>query len=289
VKDLPRADAALLPALFVLLWSSGFYACKAGIAHSSATGFLLWRFGLAAALAALVAVAMRAPWPQRPAQYAHLALVGILIHGTYLGPNFYAASQGLPVGLTALIGALQPLLTALAANRLFGERVTGRQWIGLALGLVGILMVLEDKIAFDWSRPLELGLVVVGLFSLTAGTLYQRRFCGFQDLRTGAAVQLAAAALVILLASAWLVPYRVDWQPGFVWGLAWLVVLSVVMYALMHVLFLRGSAARVASLFYLVPPITSLVLWLGFDERLGPLALAGMAVTVAGVALAARR
>ena len=279
-----------MPVFFVLMWSSGFLATKAGAAHSSATAFLLLRFAIAAAILTLVAIAMRAPWPKSRGEWGHLGVAGVLIHALYLGPNFYAASVGFPVGITALIGALQPLLTALLVSAFFGERVSPRQWAGLALGLVGIVVVLDDKIAFDWSHPVRTrdggGRTRQPHAS---ATLYQRRFCGFQDLRSGTAVQLMAATAVMALGLAFVVPYRIDWQPQFIAGLAWLATLSVVLYGIMHLLFLRGAAARVASLFYLVPPITSFMLWLGFGERLGPLAIAGMVVTIVGVALAAKR
>lgn len=279
---------AYYPALFLALWTSGFIGCKAGVAYSSATAFLGLRFAFAAGVLTLVALAMRAPWPRSAAEYARLAIAGTLIHAIYLGPNYYAASVGFPVGVTALIGALQPLLTAVLANRFLGEQVSRKQWIGLLVGLAGIIMVLEDRIAFDSRLWFEALLVGVGLVSLTVGTLYQRSRCGFQDLRTGAAVQLASAALVMGAATA-IVPYRVEWTPAFVGALGWLIVVSAVTYSIMHVLFLRGAAARVASLFYLVPPMTSLVLYCFFDERLGPLALGGMALTIAGVVLATRK
>lgn len=279
----------LVPALFVLLWSSGFAACKAGVAHASGLSYLLIRFAAAAAILVVVSIALRASWPKTKAQWLHLGVAGALIHAAYLGPNFWAASHGFPVGITALIGALQPLLTAVLAAAFLAEHVTRKQWIGLTLGLVGIVMVLDDRIAFDWSRPVELMWVAVGLVSVTVGTLYQKRFCGFQDLRSGPAIQLAAASVFIAIAHPFVEPFRVDWTPQFIVALAWLVFLSATLYGIMAALFKRGAATRVASLFYLAPPITSLALWFFFDEKLGALAMAGMAVTVAGVALAARR
>lgn len=281
--------AVWMPVAFVLMWSTGFLATKAGAVHASGTSYLLWRFAIAAAILTLIALASRAPWPRKPREWGHLIVAGILIHALYLAPNFHAASVGFPVGITALIGALQPLLTALLVSYFLGERVTRRQWLGLALGLAGIVMVLDDKIAFDWSRPVELAMVCGGLISLTIGTLYQRRYCGFQDLRSGTAVQLIAASVVTGLIVLFFAPYRVNWAPALIAGITWLVVMSLVLYALMHLLFMRGAAARVASLFYLVPPLTSLQLWLVFDERLGPFAIAGMFVTIAGVALAAKK
>lgn len=278
-----------MPALFVLLWASGFVACKATVAHANGTSVLALRFSLAALVLLAYSFAVRAAWPRSAREWGHLLVAGTLIHATYLGPNFWAAGRGFPVGLTSLIGALQPLLTAILASGFMHETVSRRQWIGLGLGFAGIVMVLDDRIAFDWSHPLELAAVGVGLVSLTVGTLYQKRFCGFQDLRSGPAIQLAVGACVVSLGLVFVEPFTVEWTTQFTVGLAWLVILSATIYGMMAFLFRRGAASRVASLFYLVPPITSLVLWLGFGERLGPLAIAGLFVTVAGVALATRK
>jgi drug/metabolite transporter (DMT)-like permease len=278
-----------LPGIFLATWGSGFIACKAGLYHADPLTFLFLRFSVSAALLWVLAVALRAPWPRTVAQYGHLFVAGILIQATYLGPNFTAAANGFPVGVTALIGALQPILTAMVASRFFAEKVSGWQWVGLAIGLVGIVMVLSDKLAFDWGKPFELLLVGVGILSLTLGTLYQKYFCGWMDLRSGAVVQAVAATTVVGVGALLFESGRVDWTPAFMLSLGWLIVLSIVTYTLMHILFMRGDASRVASMFYLVPPFTSTVLYFFFDENLGWLAVAGIAVTVVGVALAARQ
>lgn len=278
-----------LAAIFLLMWGSGFIACKAGLYYAEPLTYLWYRFAIAAMLLAVVAWVMRAPWPNSLARYGHLALAGALVHALYLGPNFFAASRGFPVGVTALIGALQPILTAAIASRVLAEQVSPRQWIGLIVGLAGIMMVLSDKLAFDWSQPFELFLVGCGIVSLTVGTLYQKRFCGWMDLRTGTVVQLIVAALIMLVGASSLESFRVVWTVPFFTALSALVLMSVITYSLMHLLFLRGAASRVASMFYLVPPFTSTILYFFFGEDLGWLAVAGIAVTVLGVALATRR
>lgn len=278
-----------LAAIFLLMWGSGFIACKAGLYYAEPLTYLWYRFAIAAMLLAVVAWVMRAPWPNSLARYGHLALAGALVHALYLGPNFFAASRGFPVGVTALIGALQPILTAAIASRVLAEQVSPRQWIGLIVGLAGIMMVLSDKLAFDWSQPFELFLVGCGIVSLTVGTLYQKRFCGWMDLRTGTVVQLIVAALIMLVGASSLESFRVVWTVPFFTALSALVLMSVITYSLMHLLFLRGAASRVASMFYLVPPFTSTILYFFFGEDLGWLAVAGIAVTVIGVALATRR
>ena len=285
----PRAARDIaIPSLFVLLWSSGFVGTKAGLLYAEPFTFLLIRFAAAAAILALIAFFVRAAWPTDRWLLGHLVVSGVLIHATYLGPNFWGASRGFPVGITALIGALQPILTALVAQRFLSERVRAIQWIGLVVGLVGIVMVLSDKIAFDWAYPIELAGILWGIVSLTLGTLYQRRFCARMNIWSGSAVQLGVASMVMLVAAWGVESFRVEWTPAFMLAVGWLVFLSVAIYALMHVLFLHGAAARVASLFYLVPPITSSALAILFGEHLGLLAILGMFIAIIGVVLAAR-
>ena len=278
-----------IPFAFVLLWSSGFIAAKAGLAHIEPFTFLLVRFGLAALLLGLIALLLRVPWPTDRGLLAHLIVAGALIHASYLGPNFWGASRGFPVGITALIGATQPILTALLAGRFLGERVGALQWTGLVVGFAGVVMVLADRIAFDRSLWVELIGVICGTVSLTVGTLYQKRFCARMNMFSGTVVQLATATALMLALALAFETLRIDAHPVAYVSIAWLVVLSVAIYMTMHLLFLRGAAARVASLFYLVPPITSTVLVMFFDEALGPLAIVGMAVAIVGVALATRK
>lgn len=287
---------AAMPLLFVLLWSTGFLGAKLGVPHADPMSFLALRFALVTLLLSGLALLLRAPWPRGAAAWGHIAVVGLLVHAIYLGGVFVAIDRGVPAGLSALIVGLQPILTAVAAGPWLSERVSGRQWLGLALGLVGVVLVLAEKLApagglsfqgFGWGG---IALCLLGLAAITAGTLYQKRFCTGMDLTTGTAVQYIAATLACAL-TAWLVePMRIDWTGEFVFALLWLVfVLSIGAISLLMLLIKRGEAARTASLFYLVPPVTALFAWLLFDERLGPLALAGMAVVAVGVALVMRR
>jgi len=283
------AWAKAVPAVFVVLWSSGFIGCKAGLMDAGPFTFLFLRFGLSAMLLFVIAWLVGARWPATPREIGHIVVAGILLHATYLGPNFYAVSRGVPVGINALVGALQPLLTAFLANRFLGERVGPLQWLGLTLGLAGIVMVLFDKLAFDLALWPEFLGTIGALVSITVGTLYQRDRCPNMDLRSGTAIQFAAATLVIALPLAAFEGWQVDWTPRFGIALGYLVAMSITIYAMLIWLFRHGAATRVATLFYLVPPVTSTAAWILFGEQLGVLALAGMAVTVAGVALAARK
>lgn len=278
-----------IPALFVVLWSTGFIGARLGLPHAGPLTFLALRYGLAAALLALVAVGTRAPWPRRWAELGHYATAGLLVHAVYLGGVFVGISLGVEAGVSALIVGLQPLLTAALAGVLIGERVAPRRWAGLSLGLLGVALVLARKLGQGPGDALGSLACVAALLGITAGTLYQKRFCAGMDLRTGGAVQFAAAALATAPLALLFEDTRIDWSGEFVFALLWLVlVLSLGAVSLLYVLIRRGAAAQVASLFFLVPPCTALIAWPLFGETLGPVALAGMALTAAGVALASR-
>ncbi len=288
-----RVDSSLLwtataPAIFVLLWSTGFIAGKAGLPYAEPLTFLALRFAVVAALMLLVSLAVRAPWPRR-ADVGHIAVVGLLMHGAYLGGVFTSLWHGLPAGLSALIVGLQPLLTAFVVGPRLGEHVSRRQWAGLVLGLAGVTLVLFDKLAFDRATIWAVLLSLLALLGITGGSLYQKRFCAEADLRSGAVIQYAAAGLV-MLALAWpLETMQITWSLEFIVAFSWLsLVLSLGAVSLLYLLIRRGAAAKVASLFYLVPPLTALFGWFLFGETLGPLALAGMALAAVGVALVQR-
>lgn len=293
MKRLHSAFVAIMPGVFVVLWSTGFIGAKFGLPYAEPFTFLSLRILLVIALLAGVAVVMRAPWPNDRRMIGHLAVSGLLVHAVYLGGVFAAIQAGLPSGLTALLVGLQPLLTAVVAGRLLGEQVTRRQWVGLALGLAGVAMVLSTRLtALDFSAlPWRgLGFALAALLGMTAGTLYQKRFCTGMDLRTGSVVQYLAAAAILLPAAVLTETMRVEWTGSFIFALGWLVlVLSVGAISLLMTLIRVGEAARVASLFYLVPPVTALMAWALFDERLGLVGLAGMVLAAGGVALVVSR
>lgn len=278
------------PALFVLLWSTGFIGGKLGLPHAEPLTFLLWRMALVAVMLLALSAWQQAPWPTSWRAVGHIAVAGLLVHGVYLGGVFGALKQGLPAGTVALIVGLQPLLTALVAGPLLGERIKGLQWLGFALGLAGVTAVVWEKLSLNIGGPLGIGLSVAALLGISIGTLYQKRFCADMDLRTGTTIQYAATGTVLAIAAPFMETMQVDWTADFIFALVWLcLVLSVGAIFLLFALIRRGAASRVASLFYLVPPVTALMAWALFGERLGPLALGGMAVTAVGVALVLRR
>ena len=281
---------AAAPAVFVLLWSTGFIAAKAGLPYAEPLTFLLWRFGLVIALMLPLALVMRARWPGR-IEAGHIAVVGLLMHAGYLGGVFSAIHHGLPAGLAALIVGLQPVLTATVVDPLLGERVIARQWLGLALGFAGVAVVLFERYGFG-SGGFGVGavaLAVMALVGITAGTIYQKRFCAHSNLYTAAVVQYVAAFIPMALL-AWLLETRVVvWTPSFIVAMLWLtLVLSVGTISLLYLLIRRVAVSKIASLFFLVPPATALTAWVMFGETLGPLALGGVALTAVGVFLVQR-
>ncbi len=281
--------AVLMPALFVFLWSTGFIGGKLGLPHAEPMTFLAIRFAIVAAGLTLVALVFRASWPRDWRQIAHLAVVGILLHGLYLGGVFAAIHDGVEAGTSALVVGIQPILTAILAGPVLGERVTRRQWLGFLLGLSGVALVVEQKLGLGLGTPFGMGLCVVALFGITLGTLYQKRFCTAMDLRSGNAIQFTAAFLMTT-AMAFIFETRVvNWTPEFMIALAWLViVLSFGAITLLMVLIRQGAASRVASLFFLVPPCTAVFAYFLFGEVLGPLEIGGMAITAVGVLLVNR-
>lgn len=290
MSDFPAhaARARLVPLLFVLLWSTGFIGAKYGMPYAGPLTFLSLRYLTLIVLMSLLAVGFRCAWPVGLRQWLHLGMAGLLIHALYLGGVFVAISQGLPAGMVSLMVGLQPLLTAVLAGMLVGERVQARQWLGLGLGLIGSVLVLSARIegGFGWAGVLP---ALLALLGITLGTLYQKRFCPHFDWRSGAAVQFGAAGLVTLPLAFLVEGWQVQWTGEFVFALGWLVlVLSVGAIGLLNHLIRSGSAVNVASLFYLVPPATAVIAWLLFGEMLSLIQLAGLGVAVTGVALVRR-
>ena len=272
------------PGVFVVLWASGFIGAKFGLPYTEPLTFLTLRMALVGLLIGLVVLLTRPPWPNRDG-VLHSAVTGVLVHALYLGGVFVALEQHLPAGLVALVVSLQPVLTTTLANRWLGERVIARQWIGLLLGIVGVALIVQDKAAGD-TTALGWTAAVVGLVGMTIGTLYQKHFGGSIDWRPGFLIQYAAAGTVLAIGALLFETRTVVWTPQFLFALAWLVfVLSFGAIWLLYFLIRRQAAARVLSLFYLTPPVTALMAYFAFGERLDPLALVGMAVCVAGVFL----
>jgi drug/metabolite transporter (DMT)-like permease len=280
--------ARLAPFLFVLLWSTGFLGAKFGLPHAAPLAFLLVRYLLVIALMTSIALVMRAPWPHVGRQWFHIGISGLLVHALYLGGVFVAIGAGLPAGVTSLVVGMQPLLTATVAGWLLGEKIVPRQWLGLALGFVGVTLVLSNKLGAAFGLD-ALWPALAALLGITAGTIYQKKFCPRFDWRTGSVAQFLPTAIVTAIVVFVLDDFRIAWTGEFIFALGWLVlVLSIGAISLLNWLIRHGSAVNVASLFYLTPPATALFAWLIFGETLTGLALIGMVLAVWGVYLSRR-
>jgi drug/metabolite transporter (DMT)-like permease len=282
----PAGLGRVAPTLFVLLWASGFVVARLAAPHAEPLGFLALRFALTLLVLIPLILLARAPWPDARGA-AHLAVAGLLIHAGYLAGVWVAVSIGVSAGVSALIVNLQPVLTAIAMALQGGERTRPRQWIGLGLGFGGVALVVAPRVGADGLSTAGVALCVGALVSITAGTLYQRRHVPAFDLRTGSFVQYAASLLVVAPLALLLEQGRIDLlAPELVFALVWSVfALSIGGVFLMYTLIRRGSATRVASLFYLVPPVTAVQAWLLFREPFGWASAAGMALTAIGVAM----
>jgi drug/metabolite transporter (DMT)-like permease len=279
--------ARAAPALFVLLWSTGFIGTKYALEGAEPLTMQALRMSLVVILLGVGAALMRPVWPDR-AGVMHSIIASILVHGIYLGGTAVAIAHSVPAGLSALIPGLQPVLTSTLANRFLGERVTRLQWIGLLLGLSGVVLVLHNR-NFEGQSLIGWAASGVSLVSITVGTLYQKRFCSHIDWRAGNLIQFIAVTIFFAIGALLFETRIVHWTPTFVLATAWLsVVLSVGTIALLYWLIRHSAATQVASLFYLVPGVTALMAWVLFDERLDALAITGMVVCAAGVVLVNR-
>ncbi|HVJ11245.1 MAG TPA: DMT family transporter [Burkholderiales bacterium] len=270
------------PGLFVLLWSTGFVGAKLGLPYAEPFTFLELRFLCVLALLMPLCWLTQAPWPSRR-RVMQMAVSGGLIQAGYLGGVFASLHHGMPAGVSALVTGMQPVFTAVLGGWLLREAVTARQWLGLVLGLGGVLLVVGDRIVVEHLSALSVALSVFALLSITLGTLWQKRHGAGVDLRTGAAIQFMAAA--VLIAPFTLLESRaVQWSGEFLFALAWLtVVLSLGAIFLLLTLIKRGRATQVSSLFYLVPPTTALIAWPLFGETYSPAAAAGMGLAMLAV------
>jgi drug/metabolite transporter (DMT)-like permease len=262
---------------------------RVGLPHAPPMGFLALRYAFSVAAFLLWILWARAAWPQGRAQWLHLGVTGVLMHAGYLGGVWAAVKDGLGAGLAALIVGLQPMITALwISARGHRHHVSGRQWLGLVLGLAGLLLVVWHKLHLGEARAFNVALAVVALASITAGTLYQKRWVEPCDVRTANTVQLLAA-LAVTAPLAWLETEAIRLHPELIGAMAWSVlVLTLGGSSLLYLLIQRGAATAVTSLMYLVPPCTAVLAWLLFGETLSALVLAGLALTAAGVALVVR-
>ncbi len=287
--SLPPAVFASIAGLFIFLWASGFIAAKFGLPYAEPFTLLASRFILGAAILVPVSFVLRASWPDSPGQVFHILVAGFGVQTVYLIGVFYGIWFGLSTGITALVVGLQPILTGVLAGLILAERVSRANWIGLIMGFAGLALVVADRVTAPEEHYWGLALVLLALLGITLGTLYQKRFCGNFDVRTGVALQNVMSAAVTLGLAVCFESMVIQWTVEFVGAVLWSAIgLSVIGIALYYWMVQRGAAARVTSVIYLSPPATAIMGWLAFGETLSWYALVGMVVAMGGVALAVR-
>lgn len=278
--------------LFVLIWSTGFIVAKLGLPFAPTLTFLSLRYVGVLVILVPLAMLIRADWPR--GHMWHIAFAGVLVQAGYLSGVWCAIKFGMPAGLSALIVGLQPLLTGFAAG-FVGEKVRVRQWLGLILGLGGVALVVSNKMTLQGVTALTVFFCVMALFAITAGTLYQKKYCPRFDLRSGAIIQFTASLLITLPFALWLEDLNfslatVQWTPRFIVALLWSIfALSIGAMFLLYALIRNNAATHVSSLMYLTPPLTAMLAWLLFSETFTLIGIAGMLLAVTGVAFVIKK
>ena len=282
---LARTTVVALSTYFVVVWGSGFVASRYALQYAAPFSYIGVRYAIALVVA-ILAFGLRARWPTTRAQWGHVAVAGLLSHAAYLGGSHYAQRWGLSAGITALVLALQPLLTAVVVSRWLHERLGARQKVGVGIGLLGVALVVGPRVAPDAASLASLLAVAWALACVTAGTLYQRQFCADVDLRAAVCVHFAATALVMLPLGVVVEGFAIDWNTPLALALVYHVVLgSIGAYSILHLLMRRGQATGVTSLLYLTPPVATLVEWAAFGVAPSAAMWAGMAIACVGVAM----
>ena len=277
-------------ATFIFLWASGFIAAKYGLPYAEPFTLMTCRFVVGAVLLVPACFLLKASWPATRGQALHILLAGFGVQTLYLIGVYYSIWFGLSTGMTALIVGLQPILTGVLAGLVLAERVTRFTWAGLFLGFCGLALVVLDRVASPTDSLIGLGLALFGLAGITVGTVYQKRFCGEFDVRTGVALQNVASGIIMLILASLFESMKIEWTTEFVIAVLWSAVgLSVFAICLYYWMVQRGAAARVTSLIYLSPPTTAIMGWIMFGETLSWYAIFGMLLAMSGVALVVSR
>jgi drug/metabolite transporter (DMT)-like permease len=289
---LPPSWIAIAPAVFVVLWATGFVVAGLSAGHVEPLTFLAIRFPIAGLIFAAIALGQRAVWPTAKLAI-HAGAAGALLHAGYLGPVYWAVAHGMPAGVSALIVGLQPLITTILASRMVGEKITSRHWLGLAVGILGVGLVVSPKLTLDTLggiTPLTTAICILGAFSVSLGTVYQKKFATGLDLASGGAWQYAGATLVVLIGAIAIEDFGFDGSLSAWVALGWsVIVLSLGAITLLMVLIRHGEVSRVSSLIYLVPGVAAFSTFLVFGETLVPLQILGMVVCAGAVFIVTRK
>ena len=283
---------AFAPGLFVVLWATGFVVAKLSAGHVEPLTFLSIRFPIAGALFVVIALLQQATWPNAK-QAFHAVVAGALLHGGYLGPVYWAVAHGMPAGISALIVGLQPLMTTILAAAIVGEKIVARHWLGLGVGILGVGLVVWPKLALGGVAgitPATTILCVFGAFSVSLGTVYQKRFATGLNLASGGVWQYVGASLVVVAGAVATENFGFDGSSSAWFALGWsVIVLSLAAITLLMLLIRHGDVSRVSGLIYLVPAVAALMTYLLFGETLVPLQILGMAICAGAVFIVTRK
>ena len=285
--SVPVKNQILIGPTFILVWSTGFIVARYGMPYTDPMTFLSMRFAGVLLILIPAVLIFKSVWPT-PKQMSHIVIAGLLMQFAYLSGIWVAIKHGMPAGLASLIIGLQPVLTAIFAAGI-SEKVSSRQWLGLVLGLLGVGIVLSDKISVAGVTLFTLGFTLMSLLAFTAGTLYQKKFCPVFDLRAGTLIQYGASVVASVILMLLFEPMQVQWSIPMVGALLWSIgPISLGAMTLWFILLRNGAATQVSGLLYLTPPTTAIMAWVLFDELLTPTIMMGTAVTAAGVYLVTR-
>lgn len=294
MKDSPatRLLLAAAPVLFVLMWATGFVVARLSAPHADPLTFLGIRFPIAGVLFALIALALAAPWPGAR-QAFHATVAGAFLHGGYLGPVYWAVAHGMPAGVSALIVGLQPLMTAIIAAAMVKEEISLRHWAGLAVGILGVALVVSPRLEPGLTggiTPLTTAVNLLGALSISFGTVYQKRFATALNLASGGAWQYVGASIAVIIPAVLMEEMRFDGSFEAWFALGWsVIVLSLGAITLLMLLIRLGDVGRVSSLIFLVPGVSALMAYGLFGETLSLIQIAGMGVCAAAVLIVTRR
>lgn len=287
----PHASA-LIPGLFVLIWATGFVAARFVAPHAEALTFVALRVVGVALVLALIARGLGARWPRDRAGWLNAGIAGVLMQGVYVIGVFWSVQHGLPAGIAALVGSLQPLLTAALAGPILGETVSRRRWLGIGAGFSGALLVLAPKVGASGSTGipiLALAACLAAMVAMTGGTLWQKSRGGGSDLLSNATIQFIGASALAVPVALLFGTGRFDGSTPLWFGLAWSILInSVAGILLLLALIRRGAVAGVSALLFLVPPVSALMAYGLFGEALEPLQIGGMVLAALGVLIASR-
>lgn len=278
-----------MPIIFVILYGSGFVGAKLGLPYAGPLTFLSLRFLCTTVLLYLIALFLRAPWP-RPQEIGHIIIAGLLMQGVFSVGVFEAINLGISPATSALIIALQPILVALGAAPILGTKIRLLQWFGFLLGLLGVLLVVSHKLTFSHTHMVGLAMSFLGLFGLTAGNLYQKRFCSHMNIFSGGMIQSLTAGIAVFVGAFLFESMYVTWTNQFIFALVWMsIVVSIGALSVLYLLLRHGEVAQVASLFYLVPVSTAIIAFFIYNEAIDMLGIVGIFITALGIILVQKR